>query len=878
MIRLADGRQIRLSHDLAGGVDSSARDARYANRDLSNEIMNDGGPDGAVWLGLDRRSFQSVACVRQSELLSILDDADALQRDLQRAAATARTDATASDAVGLLREYRREHVGTPRSPTKPLRRSEAAVKTAQGALTDAGDKHASYRARRRKIDALEREVIRGETRVAVALAVQASARAVAASKRHAEACKLNDRFPDGPPREPPARDELAQRIAAALRQWRTLPSTLPEAGPTALEIEERIAELEAEENALLAVQAEQRLVDAEQRLTQARQLAIQFSDERRPVAPSEDVDLARRVASALEKWDDRPTWQAPSSPSVDEMEADLRVIDLEEAQLTGASSAVEVLRSTSRIGLAAFLAAEVSFALVRTVLSWTAFSALLLAGVWWSIRALAKQAAIRRRQQAELVEKRRQLERAITTRQLDDREREEDRKRLDQAEHEIRHAGEHLGVAAEDLDSIVETARKWQARRSEELREFSQRTDDWDSLQRLLGGRSLASLVTATAALKKEVIERVAAADEPLLSAARHRNISSEDLAEFRRQADEERGRLRTALGHRQAEDRTHQQRTKQREAAIAALATVARDAGINGDEPHDQVDRLDEWLEHRRGERQTLEQKTKEWDRLQQLLGDSSLNELGHIAAELTETARSRSAEVAPETLAGATERGTTESEIAELRSDVEEKKEELQRSLGEIREFRSTLPDLARATEALTAAEAERARVLQLDSILEKTINYLRAAEDRVHRDLAPVLQQGVLQKLSHVTGGRYVDCRVNPETLTVEVSGRDRPWRPATNLSHGTAEQIYLLLRLTLTRHLGKPEEPCPLILDDPVGASDEDRRNVLLETLLEISNECQVIVFTHDNGVREWAKRSLTTSRSQLEHLDAAGVQV
>ena len=259
-------------------------------------------------------------------------------------------------------------------------------------------------------------------------------------------------------------------------------------------------------------------------------------------------------------------------------------------------------------------------------------------------------------------------------------------------------------------------------------------------------------------------------------------------------------------------------------------------------------------------------------------MLGDASLDELGQIAAELTETARSFSASVAPEMLAEASKRGATESEIAELSSKVEKKKLDRQRSLGEIEEFRSTLPDLAQAHEALTAANAERDRVEQLDSILEKTINYLKAAEDRIHRDLAPVLQQGVLQKLSQVTGGRYVDCRVNPETLTVEVSGRDRPWRPATNLSHGTAEQIYLLLRLALTRHLGKPGEPCPLILDDPVGASDEDRRNVLLETLLTISDECQVIVFTHDKDVWEWAKGSLTTPRSQLEHLDAAGVPV
>ena len=63
VITLGDGRRIELRHDLAGGVDSSARDADIADRDYSNEIMNEGAPDGSRWLGLDRRSFLSTACV-----------------------------------------------------------------------------------------------------------------------------------------------------------------------------------------------------------------------------------------------------------------------------------------------------------------------------------------------------------------------------------------------------------------------------------------------------------------------------------------------------------------------------------------------------------------------------------------------------------------------------------------------------------------------------------------------------------------------------------------------------------------------------------------------------------------------------------------------
>lgn len=81
-----------------------------------------------------------------------------------------------------------------------------------------------------------------------------------------------------------------------------------------------------------------------------------------------------------------------------------------------------------------------------------------------------------------------------------------------------------------------------------------------------------------------------------------------------------------------------------------------------------------------------------------------------------------------------------------------------------------------------------------------------FSKQAEERIHRDLAPVLRRGVQQRLASVTGGRYTDCRVNPQTLAVEVCGDEGRWRSAVDLSQGTAEQIYLLLRVTLAEHSG------------------------------------------------------------------------
>ncbi len=98
---LEDGRRVEIEHDFESHQ-SSAVDAD-SGRDYSNEIINDGAVDGSRWLGLDRRSFRSTACVRQIEIQDVIEHADALQEHLQRAAATAGTEATAAAAISKLR-------------------------------------------------------------------------------------------------------------------------------------------------------------------------------------------------------------------------------------------------------------------------------------------------------------------------------------------------------------------------------------------------------------------------------------------------------------------------------------------------------------------------------------------------------------------------------------------------------------------------------------------------------------------------------------------------------------------------------------------------------------------------------------------------------
>jgi uncharacterized protein YhaN len=162
-----------------------------------------------------------------------------------------------------------------------------------------------------------------------------------------------------------------------------------------------------------------------------------------------------------------------------------------------------------------------------------------------------------------------------------------------------------------------------------------------------------------------------------------------------------------------------------------------------------------------------------------------------------------------------------------------------------------------VAQAEEGLVQAEAELERTERLEGTLDRTTGFLQAARDRVQRNLAPHLRAALEKSLAAVTGGRYASARVDPASLEVSVLEAGGDWRPATLLSQGTTEQIYLLLRIALVRHLCALGEPSPIFLDDPTVQCDAPRTRAILEVLERLSDEHQIILFTQEEEVRQWA---------------------
>jgi uncharacterized protein YhaN len=160
-------------------------------------------------------------------------------------------------------------------------------------------------------------------------------------------------------------------------------------------------------------------------------------------------------------------------------------------------------------------------------------------------------------------------------------------------------------------------------------------------------------------------------------------------------------------------------------------------------------------------------------------------------------------------------------------------------------------------------------------LADVLAQTTSLLRSAEERVHRDLAPILAAGITRWLSRVSRGAYIDASVDPADLSVKVKeARSGRWRPALLLSEGTREQIYLLLRVAMAQQLATTGETAPMLLDEVTVQADAERKLQLLGVLHELSAERQIILFTHDDDVITWAAHTLDGMRDRLIELRAA----
>ena len=123
------------------------------------------------------------------------------------------------------------------------------------------------------------------------------------------------------------------------------------------------------------------------------------------------------------------------------------------------------------------------------------------------------------------------------------------------------------------------------------------------------------------------------------------------------------------------------------------------------------------------------------------------------------------------------------------------------------------------------------------------------LERANDALQTRFAPEISRRAAEILGNLTGGRY-DKVLLDQSLSIsaretgEVTAHELGW-----LSCGTADQLYLAVRLAIC-HAILPSDT-PLVLDDALVNFDDDRLQQALVLLAEEAKTRQILLFTCQN---------------------------
>jgi uncharacterized protein YhaN len=118
------------------------------------------------------------------------------------------------------------------------------------------------------------------------------------------------------------------------------------------------------------------------------------------------------------------------------------------------------------------------------------------------------------------------------------------------------------------------------------------------------------------------------------------------------------------------------------------------------------------------------------------------------------------------------------------------------------------------------------------------------------------------------SAMTGGDYDRLQSEPgvddHRPVLQIRRRDGRTLGVEGLSEGTRDQLYLALRLAALQLHRERGIDLPLVLDDVLMTSDDDRAVRMLRMLADFAQGGQVLVFTHHRHLMELARLSLPAS--------------
>ncbi len=175
----------------------------------------------------------------------------------------------------------------------------------------------------------------------------------------------------------------------------------------------------------------------------------------------------------------------------------------------------------------------------------------------------------------------------------------------------------------------------------------------------------------------------------------------------------------------------------------------------------------------------------------------------------------------------------------------DVQLRRRDLEQELAHLQGRAASL-ESPEALEARLEALRSRCRELQeKETAVILAQNALSQARESLQRRFAPRIVAAAQDYMARLTGGRYDRLTWDQDFALFSGTREENTTRAAAYRSDGTADQLYLALRLAVAEAL-LPQPP--LVLDDALVRFDDTRLLAALKLLEELGQERQILLFT------------------------------
>ena len=201
----------------------------------------------------------------------------------------------------------------------------------------------------------------------------------------------------------------------------------------------------------------------------------------------------------------------------------------------------------------------------------------------------------------------------------------------------------------------------------------------------------------------------------------------------------------------------------------------------------------------------------------------------------------------------------------LQNVHSELSMQNKALAMAQGEIH----TLGDRAALQARLDEVERQLAQRREEYEAILTAMEVLGEANTRLQERMSPALNKRAGELFHRLTGGVYDQVSLTREFEALAAKQGDVTPRKLLTLSKGTADQLYLAVRLAVCDLILPGADPAPLVLDDALVHFDGERLALALDLLKELAKTRQILLFTCQNRERLYLENDSTVHVTGLQ---------